>query len=231
MNPKLSLNVKNCVVNVLTGSKLVQKWSKIQKSKKKMVTCSQIMVKNGPKVTKKWPKKSFLHRWRCADFNSKQTNTNQSSFFFHFLAMDVIEHYKKKLLRHIDEPEVVLYCLKKLESVPVTIQILQDSEVGKVVNRLKKRSDTTPDVILASKGLVEKWKELVKNADDEQEEQKSVPEVILWGIFALLATGCNKIPKGNLSKILRIFSLFLKPYKNLNAGFSRFNARQMRSPT
>ena len=55
--------------------------------------------------------------------------------------MDVIEHYKKKLLRHIEDPDTVLYCLKKLDAVPVTIEILQDSEVGKVVNRLKKRND------------------------------------------------------------------------------------------
>ena len=76
--------------------------------------------------------------------------------------MDVIEHYKKKLLRHIDDPDTVLYCLKKLDAVPVTMAILQESEVGKVVNKLKKRTDTTPDVITSSKALVEKWKELVK---------------------------------------------------------------------
>ena len=86
--------------------------------------------------------------------------------------MDVIEHYKKKLLRHIEDPDTVLYCLKKLDAVPVTIEILQDSEVGKVVNRLKKRTDTTPDVISSSKALVEKWKELVKNADEADEAQK-----------------------------------------------------------
>ena len=86
--------------------------------------------------------------------------------------MEVIEHYKKKLLRHIEDPDTVLYCLKKLDAVPVTIEILQDSEVGKVVNRLKKRTDTTPDVISSSKALVEKWKELVKNADEADDAQK-----------------------------------------------------------
>jgi len=86
--------------------------------------------------------------------------------------MDVIEHYKKKLLRHIEDPDTVLYCLKKLNAVPVTIDILQESEVGKVVNRLKKRTDTTPDVITSSKALVEEWKELVKKADEvDQVEQ------------------------------------------------------------
>ena len=37
--------------------------------------------------------------------------------------------------------------------------------VGKVVNKLFKRKDTPPDVISSSKALVDKWKELVKNAE------------------------------------------------------------------
>ena len=96
------------------------------------------------------------------DFTKQITN---------FSKMEVIEHYKKKLLRHIEDPDTVLYCLKKLNAVPVTIDILQESEVGKVVNRLKKRTDTTPDVITSSKALVEKWKELVKKADEVDEVQ------------------------------------------------------------
>ena len=104
--------------------------------------------------------------------------------------MDVIEHYKKKLLRHIEDPDTVLYCLKKLDAVPVTIDILQESEVGKVVNRLKKRTDTTPDVITSSKALVEKWKELVKKADevDEAEPPPKAPvkEVMPAPTFFLL---------------------------------------------
>ena len=111
--------------------------------------------------------------------------------FEEFASMEVIEHYKKKLLRHIEDPDTVLYCLKKLDAVPVTIEILQDSEVGKVVNRLKKRTDTTPDVISSSKALVEKWKELVKNADEADEAQKpqkvAVNEVKIVPIFLLFA--------------------------------------------
>ena len=114
--------------------------------------------------------------------------------------MEVIEHYKKKLLRHIEDPDTVLYCLKKLDAVPVTIEILQDSEVGKVVNRLKKRTDTTPDVISSSKALVEKWKELVKNADEADDAQKpqkvSVNEVKIVPICLPFAI-CN--PSRNYS--------------------------------
>ena len=92
--------------------------------------------------------------------------------FEEFATMEVIEHYEKKLLRHIEDPDTVLYCLKKLDAVHVTIEILQESEIGKVVNRLKKRTDSTPDVISSSKELVKKWKELVKNANEALKPQK-----------------------------------------------------------
>jgi len=108
--------------------------------------------------------------------------------------MDVIEHYKKKLLRHIEDPDTVLYCLKKLDAVPVTIEILQDSEVGKVVNRLKKRTDTTPDVISSSKALVEKWKELVKNADEADEAQKPQKMAVSERPEAVSSSSKSKIP-------------------------------------
>ena len=92
--------------------------------------------------------------------------------FEEFATMEVIEHYKKKLLRHIEDLDTVLYCLKKLDAVHVTIEILQESEIGKVVNRLKKRTDSTPDVISSSKELVKKWKELVKNANEAKGGRK-----------------------------------------------------------
>ena len=114
--------------------------------------------------------------------------------------MDVIEHYKKKLLRHIEDPDTVLYCLKKLDAVHVTIEILQDSEVGKVVNRLKKRTDTTPDVISSSKELVKKWKELVKNADKALKPQK---------------VAVNERPKGAFTNYVYKICLFLTTYPPL----------------
>ena len=92
--------------------------------------------------------------------------------------MEAIEHYKKKLQRHIDEPDVVIYCLKKLDNAAVTIELLTDSDVGRVVNRLKKKNDTSQEVIKASKALVEKWKELVKNAEEQAE-------------VAQVSTGCS----------------------------------------
>ena len=89
------------------------------------------------------------------------------------MSKDVVEHYKKKLLRNVEDSEKVLYCLKKLDTAPVTIEILQDTEVGKVVNRLRKNPEATKEVIEASRALVEKWKEFVKKS----EESETVSEV------------------------------------------------------
>ena len=92
--------------------------------------------------------------------------------------MEVIEHYKKKLLRHIDDPDTVMYCLKKLDTVPVTMEILQDSEVGKVVNRLRKRSETlSQDVISSSKELLNKWRKEVKDKRYQKAPKLTVDEV------------------------------------------------------
>ena len=91
--------------------------------------------------------------------------------YFNFtekMSKDVVEHYKKKLLRNVEDSEKVLYCLKKLDSAPVTIEILQDTEVGKVVNRLRKNSEATKEVIEASRSLVEKWKEFVKKSEESE---------------------------------------------------------------
>ena len=83
------------------------------------------------------------------------------------MSKDAVEHYKKKLLRHVDDSEKVLYCLKKLDAAHVTIEILQDTEVGKVVNKLKKNPEATKEVIEASKALVSKWKEFVQNEEED----------------------------------------------------------------
>ena len=89
------------------------------------------------------------------------------------MSKDVVEHYKKKLVRNLEDSDKVLHCLKKLEAVPVTIEILTQTEVGKVVNRLKKNPDATKDVIKASKALVEKWKDLVKTTEEKESKEVS----------------------------------------------------------
>mgnify|MGYP002050583431 CR=1 FL=1 len=89
---------------------------------------------------------------------------------------EVIEHYKTKLLQSSDRPEITLHCLKKLDLARVTSEILWDSDVGKVVNRLKKSSKSL-EVVKKSKDLVAKWKALVvMDHDKENFEPMENPE-------------------------------------------------------
>ena len=89
---------------------------------------------------------------------------------------EVIEHYKTKLLQSSDRPEIILHCLKKLDLARVTSEILLDSDVGKVVNRLKKSSKSV-EVVKKSKDLVAKWKALVRmDHDKENFEPMENPE-------------------------------------------------------
>ena len=83
-------------------------------------------------------------------------------------AIEAVIHYKKKLLRHVNDksPDVILHCLAKLDRVPMTIEILQETGVGRVVNQLKKALD--PESLLAeeAKNIVRKWKEIVANQEE-----------------------------------------------------------------
>lgn len=109
------------------------------------------------------------------------------------MASEAVEHYKKKLQRHIDDPEVVLHCIRKLDAADMTIQILQDSKVGKVVNKLKKRPDTSSEVIEAARKLVEKWKELVMNEEENDEEAEEI-EVKKLKIVLAFSFGIRIVP-------------------------------------
>ena len=70
-------------------------------------------------------------------------------------AIEAVIHYKKKLLRHVDDesPDIILHCLAKLDRVPMTIEILQETGVGRVVNQLKKTLDTESLVAEEAKNI------------------------------------------------------------------------------
>lgn len=84
-------------------------------------------------------------------------------------AAEAVLHYKRKLSRHLDDdsPEIVLHCLDKLEQIPVNISILQDTGIGKVVNHLKKSDNADESVIEKARIIVQKWKEIVANEEQE----------------------------------------------------------------
>ena len=73
-------------------------------------------------------------------------------------ALEAVVHYKKKLTRHLEDndPDVMLHCLSKLDRVPMTFDILQETEVGRTVNGLKRKPDLDPEVADLAKTIVKK---------------------------------------------------------------------------
>ncbi|KAF5300111.1 hypothetical protein FQA39_LY11303 [Lamprigera yunnana] len=77
-----------------------------------------------------------------------------------------------KYTRRNDE-ERVLYCLSKLYKMPISIEHLQETGVGRTVNALRKLNG---EVAEAAKTLVGKWKEMV-TADNEDDESKDASKL------------------------------------------------------
>lgn len=79
-----------------------------------------------------------------------------------------IQHYKKSIETAEDEKRV-LHCIKVLYKVPMTVESLQETGVGRTINSLYKSE--VGEVRAAAKGLVNKWKALVvvneSSADDD----------------------------------------------------------------
>lgn len=72
----------------------------------------------------------------------------------------------------------LLHCITKLYNLPVTVQHLQDTGIGRTVNSLRKFDG---EVGVTAKALVTKWKAMVAAAessendedDGEEENEKS----------------------------------------------------------
>ena len=91
------------------------------------------------------------------------------------MVIEAVTHYKKKLIRHLhdEKGDVVLHCLAKLDRVPMTIEILQETGVGRIVNQLKKSTDPDSQVADEAKNIVRKWKEIVSSQEEEEERMNS----------------------------------------------------------
>ncbi|KAJ9574661.1 hypothetical protein L9F63_008193 [Diploptera punctata] len=94
--------------------------------------------------------------------------------------VDVIKHYQRSIEKCQGNHERMLHCISKLYRLPVTVQHLQDTGIGRTVNNLRKYEGDTGE---AAKALVAKWKAMVAAEDssegEEQEEenhQNSVEE-------------------------------------------------------
>lgn len=81
----------------------------------------------------------------------------------------------------------LLHCITKLYNLPVTVEHLQDTGIGKTVNSLRKFDG---EVGVTAKALVTKWKAMVAAAessendeDDEEDNGKSEGKLFADLIF------------------------------------------------
>lgn len=88
--------------------------------------------------------------------------------------IDIVHHYQKSIEKANNDENRLLHCLNKLYKLPVTVQHLQETGIGRTVNSLRKFDG---EVGAKSKALVTKWKEMVaaeeSSENDAEESEKS----------------------------------------------------------
>ncbi|XP_012253903.2 transcription elongation factor B polypeptide 3 [Athalia rosae] len=85
--------------------------------------------------------------------------------------VEIIQHYQRSIEKCSGNEERMLYCIGKLYRLPVTVQHLQETGVGRTVNALRKYVGDVGD---AAKALVAKWKTMV--ADEESSDGEAASD-------------------------------------------------------
>ncbi|XP_055679229.1 transcription elongation factor B polypeptide 3 [Lutzomyia longipalpis] len=85
---------------------------------------------------------------------------------------EVVVHYQKSIEKTTDKKRL-LHCIEKLYKLPVTIEHLQETGIGKTVNNLRKEEG---EVKVAARALVAKWKAMVAQAELESTNADETPQ-------------------------------------------------------
>nr|SVE85712.1 EOG090X0BTZ [Daphnia pulicaria] len=85
-----------------------------------------------------------------------------------------ILHYQRKILKYGSDSKVLLHCLNKLTKLPIGVEHLQATGIGRTINGMRKADGAVGE---EARSLVNKWKEMVaaedKSDSDQQEEDAS----------------------------------------------------------
>ncbi|KAL3200638.1 hypothetical protein MRX96_012919 [Rhipicephalus microplus] len=84
-----------------------------------------------------------------------------------------ILHYGKRLEKNQSD-EKVLETLRKLQKVPMTLHLLQDTGIGRTVNHLKKNSGVVGEL---ARAIISSWKQVVSDSTAEYPEPQQLPPV------------------------------------------------------
>ncbi|TGZ47471.1 uncharacterized protein Eloa isoform X1 [Temnothorax longispinosus] len=87
--------------------------------------------------------------------------------------VDKISYYQRNLENCGDNEDRILHYISKLYKLPVTVQHLQQTGVGRTVNGLRKYDGTVGD---AAKSLVYKWKNMVADDKDDSSDREDDDE-------------------------------------------------------
>ncbi|XP_063707022.1 transcription elongation factor B polypeptide 3 isoform X2 [Culicoides brevitarsis] len=80
--------------------------------------------------------------------------------------VEMVRHYQRSIEKSLENPARLLHCVEKLNKLPITVEHLQETGVGKTVNNLRKYDG---EVGYASKALVSKWKTMVAKEEAEND--------------------------------------------------------------
>ncbi|XP_028966705.1 transcription elongation factor B polypeptide 3 [Galendromus occidentalis] len=87
------------------------------------------------------------------------------------MSVDKIKEYCRRLEKHSEDRAVLKDTLYKLNKMEVTVDILQKTGIGKVVNGIKHRGGKTGDM---AADLIKKWRNVVdREAEQEHEEDNN----------------------------------------------------------
>ncbi|XP_058812639.1 transcription elongation factor B polypeptide 3 [Topomyia yanbarensis] len=86
--------------------------------------------------------------------------------------VEIINHYQKSIDKSLNDKARLLHCIAKLYRLPISVQHLQETGIGRTVNGLRKYDG---EVGVAAKALVTKWKTMVaaEESDDGGEQDES----------------------------------------------------------
>ncbi|CRK91517.1 CLUMA_CG005178, isoform A [Clunio marinus] len=86
--------------------------------------------------------------------------------------VEFINHYRKSIERHCEDPERILHCLTRLEKLKVNVGHLQQTGIGKTVNAVRKHEGEVGDL---AKKLVMRWKDMVSEAEAAEKSKTQAP--------------------------------------------------------
>ncbi|XP_055623442.1 transcription elongation factor B polypeptide 3-like [Toxorhynchites rutilus septentrionalis] len=87
--------------------------------------------------------------------------------------VDIIYHYQKSIDQSPGDEARLIHCIEKLHRLPISVQHLQDTGIGRTVNGLRKYDG---EVGVAARTLVMKWKALVAVEESESDDPMELDE-------------------------------------------------------